>query len=324
MLRRLRRNIDNIYAPYRRDSLLDIVTKLVGIAGFVLGLLTFIDARKLDVVSIAIESQNVVGQNGVYSIEKGQQITFRNTSSFKEKVSENGWIWGFENNRNPKINISNHDYFLLHDSILSRVGEYQISLEYIGNFKVDIPFDNVKLIIRDEKPSGEIYSSHTLPAVGDTVTFSVKNARAVSKTLWELDDGVTSEEFSPRRIFHKKGLHAITLTLYNQNGEETTLKKKIDVTLNPVTRPLGERFKIDFVSSVTAYYGHKNKNRTIQELESYFRKYSIRIECSSQSYHTIIEFVESLDSLNLSKLQPLDIKSLQIDRNKRKIEEIQL
>lgn len=298
------------------------VMNTLTIAGFTIGLISYCETQNKDLVSFSINEDIIYsGSSGIYSITKGTQVTFRNTSNFLKEVPKEGWVWTVVNSENEIYSSRDPLNFLPHDSVFRELGEYIIRLNYLGNFKVDRIQSIATLRVKDRKPTGNIELEGYTYDIGEPIRLSIKDGDSIHKVLWELDDGITSD--SPELLFicGEEGSRDINLTIFNKDDITTNYAKRIKVTNQIIPNQIKELEK--FHSTIMAYYRHRDKQRAGNLLEEHFY-HSFSIHHAGETWNSIEELIEMLDNYDFSDLKISDIKYAIVQPRTRKIQEIHL
>jgi len=144
------------------------------------------------------------------------------------------WYWNFGDGITSTEQFPSHTF--------TAPGAYDVMLTVARDTNSDT---STQVINVGGVPVADFAGNPTAVNIGGTVRFTDQSANKPTSWQWNFGDGATSTDQNPAHVFLAKGLYTVTLTVRNDNGRDSEIKKDyINVGVGPVA---------DFIPQIPPY-----------------------------------------------------------------------
>ncbi len=197
---------------------------------------------KTDYISVSrIETPPLAAFSGSETdIEAGEDLSFTDEST----NAPTSWAWEFpggdpatSSEQNPSVTYPNAGTYSVTLTVTNEDGENtETKTDYISVSRIETP------------PLAAFSGSETAIEAGEDLSFTDESTNSPTSWAWEFPGGdpATSSEQNPSVSYPNAGTYSVTLTVANEDGEDTETKTDYISVSEPVLEPVA-----DFTASET-------------------------------------------------------------------------
>lgn len=143
--------------------------------------------------------------------------TFTFTSAKKQE--DMSYKWNFGDGTTSSEIYPSHTF--------TKAGNYDIKLTVKSKDGLKIDNSEIQTISIYPKPSTEFEYNIDVENGIPYTNFTLSDQTSISSVKWDFGDNETSEEFSPKHLYRKKGTYIVTLKVANDYGCSSEMNKQV-------------------------------------------------------------------------------------------------